>query len=71
MALMGILISYILLSDHIIPAIQKGDQISPFELFGRIVLPMGVFVLLIFYIVFELFLNIFAEITRFGDREFY
>ena len=71
MALMGILMTYILLSDKIIPVIQKGDQISPLELLGRLVIPMGVFVLLIFYITFELFLNVFAEITRFGDREFY
>jgi hypothetical protein len=59
------------MSDFVIPVVGKGERISPFELLGRIMLPICFFWIIMFYIVWELILNIFAEITRFGDREFY
>lgn len=71
MTMFSILMAYILISDFVIPVVYKGDNISPLELIARIILPMCLFWIVIFYIIWELILNIFAEITRFGDREFY
>lgn len=66
-----IVIAYIMISDFVIPSIEKGEEINAIELLLRICLPMCIFWILIFYIIWELILNVFAEITRFGDRQFY
>ena len=66
-----IVVAYIMISDFVIPSIEKGEEINAIELLLRICLPMCIFWILIFYIIWELILNVFAEITRFGDRQFY
>lgn len=67
----SILAGYIIVGDFIIPFVEKGDQISPFELLFRLQIPLCMMLILIFFIVWECILNVFAEITRFGDRQFY
>jgi sterol O-acyltransferase len=63
-----IMAGYMMLTDMVLPYIEIGDQISGVELIARIILPLCVFMILIFYIIWECILNFFGEITRFGDR---
>lgn len=48
-----------------------GDKISAFLLFCEISLPMLIFTKIIFFTTWEFICNAFAEITYFGDRQFY
>lgn len=34
-------------------------------------MPISLITLVIFFMIFEVILNIFAEVTQFGDRQFY
>jgi len=72
-ALMGILIE-----QYIYPAclnslqpIQKGDILRTLERILAVAVPLLGFWLVMFYSTFHLWLNILAELLRFGDREFY
>lgn len=62
---------YVLIADYVIPYVELGNKISAFELICRLILPLAAFTILLFYIVWEGICNIFAEISMFGDREFY
>jgi len=68
----------ILVTQYINPAVEnaiepldKGDYFLVFEKLLRIAIPNTYVWLLGFYAFFHLYLNLFAEILRFGDRVFY
>ncbi|CAG9334329.1 unnamed protein product [Blepharisma stoltei] len=62
---------YVITSDHIMPALARGKSIQFLDLYCRLILPTLIVYLLIFFVAFEQILNLLAEISRFGDREFY
>lgn len=62
---------YNVISDCILPVLQKVDELNYLEVFSRLVFPVFTCYLMVFFILFEQILNSFAEMTRFGDREFY
>lgn len=57
--------------DNSIKPLQDMDWLVIVERILKLSLPTLYFWLAMFYSLFELWLNILAEITRFGDREFY
>ena len=65
------ILMYIIASEYILPNILICGKISYFEGLIRMVTSMIWFFLVFFVFLFEYYLNFFAEITRFGDREFY
>ena len=69
--ILAIVMGYILISDFVIPPIEEGYKTNAIRIMVKITLPMCIFWILIFYIIWELILCVFAEITRFGDRQFY
>ncbi|CAG9310946.1 unnamed protein product [Blepharisma stoltei] len=62
---------YIIASDHILPIINMSNVLPLTEVFSRLVIPCLIFYIMIFLIIFEQILNLFAEMSLFGDREFY
>lgn len=69
--MLSILVSYIIYTDYVIVWIELGAKISFFELLLRCLMPFLVLELLLFYIVFENITNVFGELTKFADRQFY
>ncbi len=57
--------------DNSIKPIQDMDWLVIIERILKLSIPTLYFWLAMFYSLFELWLNILAEVTRFGDREFY
>lgn len=57
--------------DNSIKPLQDMDWLVIIERILKLSIPTLYFWLAMFYSLFELWLNILAEITRFGDREFY
>ncbi|KRX03881.1 hypothetical protein PPERSA_04759 [Pseudocohnilembus persalinus] len=64
-------LDYIIGIEFVIPYIELGDQIGGLQLMCYIVLPMTLFSMISFVLIFEATMNAFAEITYFGDRQFY
>lgn len=64
-------ILYVLITDHILPTTFLCVHIPVVEFYARLLFPYIFAGLLTFYILFECVCNMFAEITNFGDREFY
>jgi sterol O-acyltransferase len=62
---------YNLISDCLLPVLDHVDDLSTVEVLSRLIFPVLICYLMIFFILFEQILNAFAEIVRFGDREFY
>ena len=62
---------YIIASEHILPNVQNAGNIGYVESLIRFLPSMIWFFLIFFVFLFEYYLNFFAEITRFGDRQFY
>lgn len=62
---------YIIASDHIIPILLRAKDLSLLEIFSQLIVPVLIFYVMIFFILFEQILNLFAELAYFGDREFY
>jgi len=50
---------------------QLANDISSLEMWIRLILPVFILWMVLFYVLFELVLNICAELIRFGDRHFY
>lgn len=69
--LMLVMSSYILVSECIYPQIAQGDKISIFALLNSLLIPFIILTIMLFFCTFELILQVFAEITQFGDRLFY
>lgn len=53
------------------PVLIVIDTISIAEAILKLIFPMTILFILIFFLVFESMCNIFAELTQFGDRQFY
>eukprot|EP01068_Selenidium_serpulae_P011889 Selendium_serpulae@DN5743_c0_g1_i12.p1 len=64
-------ILYVLITDHLLPTTFMCAHLPVLEFFARLMMPYMFAGLLTFYILFECVCNMFAEITNFGDREFY
>ena len=62
---------YNVISDSIIPVLAQVHELNYLEVFSRLIFPVLICYLMIFFILFEQILNLFAEMARFGDREFY
>ncbi|CAG9315834.1 unnamed protein product [Blepharisma stoltei] len=60
---------YICISDHILPIINERSPL--FISWMKLAIPCLVTYWLVFFITFEQILNLFAELSLFGDREFY
>lgn len=58
-------------NTYIIPVLEVLPSISIVQAFCDLAIPMLLSGILIFYIVFDVSCNGFAELTRFADREFY
>lgn len=66
-----IITGYIIMTEYILPVLDQSDKITSFELLTRLVIPIAIIDLVMINLLFECILQIFAEITRFGDRRFY
>lgn len=71
MGILGIVFGYINCCDNIIPLLAKGTSIYWFETLLRIIFPFVILQIVLFWVIFENILNVFGEITQFGDRCFY
>ena len=65
------MLKYIILSEVIIPTLTLGDTINIVDMVSRILCSVTIFVMILFFFMFEIFLQALAELTSFGDREFY
>lgn len=52
-------------------AFQEGDYLVTIEKLAKVAIPNLYLWILMFYTLFHCQLNLFAELTRFGDRQFY
>ena len=62
---------YNVISDFVLPVLMQVQELNYLEVFSRLIFPVLICYLMVFFILFEQILNCFAELTRFGDREFY
>lgn len=62
---------YINIDMYMYPVISQIKTIPFFDAFTKLLLPMALTTILLFFLVFEYILHWFAEITRFADRHFY
>lgn len=69
--LLVLLAMYLISTEYIVPIIELGNRISFYELLSRSILPISIFMILLFYIIFECICNFFGELSRFTDRGFY
>jgi hypothetical protein len=58
-------------SEFLQPWVHEAGSITSVELILRLMLPLAIFLVLVFYLVFELNCNFFAELSRLDSREFY
>lgn len=66
-----IVTGYIIMTELIFPVLHNSEKATSFELIAKLVIPIAIIDLVIINLLFECILQIFAEITRFGDRRFY
>ncbi|CRG93976.1 acyl CoA:diacylglycerol acyltransferase, putative [Plasmodium gallinaceum] len=69
--LLTVIIEYTTFTVFIAPTIYHINNISFFEAIIRLIFPCLIIFLVTFYMIFECICNLFAEITKFGEREFY
>eukprot|EP00211_Chloroparvula_japonica_P001829 CAMPEP_0119125298 /NCGR_PEP_ID=MMETSP1310-20130426/4622_1 /TAXON_ID=464262 /ORGANISM="Genus nov. species nov., Strain RCC2339" /LENGTH=474 /DNA_ID=CAMNT_0007115349 /DNA_START=183 /DNA_END=1603 /DNA_ORIENTATION=- len=62
---------HVLIAEKVQPIWTRPDQYDALEAIIQLFLPVTMLYLAAFYIVFEVILNAFAELTMYGDREFY
>ncbi|KAF8819424.1 acyl-CoA:cholesterol acyltransferase alpha ACAT1-alpha [Cardiosporidium cionae] len=71
-ALIGaMIVMYMACTSYIIPTIMMSPKLCLLETALRLIFPLLSIDILVFYIIFECICNLFAEITNFGDRDFY
>lgn len=72
LALVGTIgLIYIAIEHHLFPLFLSNNALTSPELIIKLAIPFTVVHLLLFYILFEVVCNAFAELTRFADRNFY
>ena len=62
---------HVLVDVYITPVLEATPHLTFLESISSLIMPFTCLYMLIFYIVFDVGCNGFAELTRFGDREFY
>ncbi|KAL6059686.1 Sterol O-acyltransferase 2 (Sterol-ester synthase 2) [Balamuthia mandrillaris] len=62
---------YIAVAHFILPILSKANELAFFHLLAQLSIPVMLTYMLVFFFVFEVILNGFAEVTRFADRHFY
>jgi len=62
---------HLLVDGYIVPILEQSPNLSILESIAHLITPFSFVSLLLFYTVFEVACNGFAELTRFADREFY
>ncbi|KAJ1930401.1 Sterol O-acyltransferase 2 (Sterol-ester synthase 2) [Tieghemiomyces parasiticus] len=62
---------HVTFEDYIIPIVEELPRISIGMTILELITPVMISYLLVFYIIFECICNVFAELTRFADRNFY
>jgi len=71
LAAVGLIALYLIVSDFILPIINLGQSISYLQALIMLTIPILIAALTAFFVIWEGILNSIAEVTRFGDREFY
>jgi sterol O-acyltransferase len=69
--ILAIIGCYLIVTENILPVVYEKEYFSIIQSIFNILLPVFTVNLLVFWMVFENYLNFFGEITRFGDRLFY
>ena len=62
---------YMLITENILPSIMLAGKISFLDLYIKLIVPCLLAYNLGFLVLFEQILNLFGELSLFGDREFY
>lgn len=62
---------YVLTSELIYPLLQQAGRLAYLECLVRLIVPCVCLVLFLFMVIFDLILNLFAELACFADRDFY
>jgi len=71
LAALGLLTTYIIACEYIIPVFELGKTITTIEAVLRLLIPMVFLMVAVFFSIWESTFNCFAEVTKFADREFY
>jgi len=64
-------VMHVIVENYFLPILLDSTKMSALEAITHLIIPFTAGYLLIFYLVFDVACNGFAELTRFGDREFY
>ena len=64
-------VMYLACTSYLIPTISRSPQVSLMEAIFSLIFPFLFLDLLIFFILFECICNLLAEVTNFGNRDFY
>jgi len=64
-------VMHVLVDTYITPVLAASSQMSVFEAVCSLIVPFTIFSIGLFYVVFDIGCNGFAELARFADREFY
>jgi sterol O-acyltransferase len=57
--------------DYILPGMRQASMKGPWKFVSDMLVPVMLTQWLLFYLVFEVLCNAFAEVTLFADRQFY
>eukprot|EP00871_Galdieria_phlegrea_P005501 jgi/Galph1/5952/GphlegSOOS_G4622.1 len=66
-----LVVMYLIMTEYMLPLFKKASSVHSLEFIVNLIVPCGVFYLLFFVLIFEVMLNGFAELSRYGDRLFY
>lgn len=64
-------VMYLACTSYLIPTISRSPTVSLMEAIANLIFPFLFLDLLIFFILFECICNLLAEVTNFGNRDFY
>ncbi|XP_026189853.1 uncharacterized protein LOC34619659 [Cyclospora cayetanensis] len=64
-------VMYLACTSYLIPTISRSPSVSLMEAMSNLIFPFLFLDLLIFFILFECICNLLAEVTNFGNRDFY
>ncbi|KAL8275684.1 hypothetical protein Esti_000247 [Eimeria stiedai] len=64
-------VMYLACTSYLIPTISRSPTVSLMEAISNLIFPFLFLDLLIFFIIFECICNLLAEVTNFGNRDFY
>jgi sterol O-acyltransferase len=64
-------VMHVLADTYILPVLEQSPSMTQLEAISSLIIPFTVGYMIVFYMVFDVACNGFAELTRFADREFY